>query len=258
MAPFTNPLTSEDHVTKPQEIPEYRFPYVPWIPFIGDKSSLCDHRCALCGPFCLPTCLEHCGPQSHVRYLPSGRQPSKIIDLQLSRLEVIPLQYLCQNDLCPCSEHHQAGELSFRLDRDGGTLALPPRSMQDAIEMVELRRGDWVTAMWFVERFKAMHEGCDAGITVTRYDEEKSKDNPDVDILEHEGDKMSLDGADSLSASPNGVLMPPDELGEVTDEEDWASIGAAALRQASYPLTGGSRIFNDNLYPPRPGTTGKV
>ncbi|KAI4181116.1 MAG: hypothetical protein L6R41_006811 [Letrouitia leprolyta] len=84
------------------------------------------------------------------------------------------------------------------------------------------------------------------------HDSEMECDNPDVDMLEHEADKMSLDGAGSSSASPNGVPMPPDELGEVTDEEDWASIGAAALRQASFPLTGGSRIFNNNLYPPRP------
>ncbi|KAI4118280.1 MAG: hypothetical protein LQ338_007426 [Usnochroma carphineum] len=78
-------------------------------------------------------------------------------------------------------------------------------------------------------------------------------DNPDVDMLEHEADKMSLDGAGSRSSDrPNGVPIPPDELEDVTDEEDWASIGAAALRQASFPLTGGSRIFNNSLYPPRP------
>ncbi|KAI4177085.1 MAG: hypothetical protein LQ343_000567 [Gyalolechia ehrenbergii] len=84
------------------------------------------------------------------------------------------------------------------------------------------------------------------------HDSEMEYDNPDVDMLEHEADKMSLDGAGSSSAPPNGVHMIPDDLGDVTDEEDWASIGAAALRQASFPLTGGSRIFNNTLYPPRP------
>ncbi|KAL8714182.1 MAG: hypothetical protein Q9220_001911 [cf. Caloplaca sp. 1 TL-2023] len=76
----------------------------------------------------------------------------------------------------------------------------------------------------------------------------------DVDMLEHEADKMSLDGAGSCSSSdaPRDVPMPPDDIGDVTDEEDWASIGAAALRQASFPLTGGSRIFNNSLYPPPP------
>ncbi|KAL8688564.1 MAG: hypothetical protein Q9218_005554 [Villophora microphyllina] len=86
------------------------------------------------------------------------------------------------------------------------------------------------------------------------HDSEMEYDHPDVDMLEHEADKMSLDGIDECSelnpVSKNSVQ--PDDLGDVTDEEDWASIGAAALRQASFPLTGGSRIFNNSLYPPRP------
>ncbi|KAL8928128.1 MAG: hypothetical protein Q9172_001038 [Xanthocarpia lactea] len=82
---------------------------------------------------------------------------------------------------------------------------------------------------------------------------EMDYDNPDIDMLEHEADKMSLDGAGSYpSDPPNDMPRHLDDLGEATDEEDWASIGAAALRQASFPLTGGSRIFNNNLYPPRP------
>ena len=84
------------------------------------------------------------------------------------------------------------------------------------------------------------------------HDSEMEYDNPDIDMLEHEADKMSLDGAGSSSDPPNHVPMPIDDIGDVTDEEDWASIGAAALRQASFPLTGGSRIFNNSLYPPRP------
>ncbi|KAL8837106.1 MAG: hypothetical protein Q9170_002663 [Blastenia crenularia] len=84
------------------------------------------------------------------------------------------------------------------------------------------------------------------------HDSEMEYDNPDVDMLEHEADKMSLDGAGSSSDPPHDVPTPPDDLGDVTDEEDWASIGAAALRQASFPLTGGSRIFNNSLYPQRP------
>ncbi|KAL8727050.1 MAG: hypothetical protein Q9181_005844, partial [Wetmoreana brouardii] len=86
------------------------------------------------------------------------------------------------------------------------------------------------------------------------HDSEMDCDNPDIDMVEHEADKMSLDGGDSCSASDlrkNGPT-PLDDIEDVTDEEDWASIGAAALRQASFPLTGGSRIFNNSLYPPRP------
>ncbi|KAA6407119.1 MAG: Sin3 binding [Lasallia pustulata] len=55
---------------------------------------------------------------------------------------------------------------------------------------------------------------------------------------ENEADKMSLDGADescSSSDAPGGDedVAPEDEVGDVTDEEDWASIGAAALRLGS-------------------------
>ncbi|KAL8895974.1 MAG: hypothetical protein Q9207_007932 [Kuettlingeria erythrocarpa] len=84
-------------------------------------------------------------------------------------------------------------------------------------------------------------------------DSEVEYDNPDVDMLEHEADKMSLDGAGSCSSDPSNDVPPRlEDLEEATDEEDWASIGAAALRQASFPLTGGSRIFNNSLYPRRP------
>ncbi|KAL8673912.1 MAG: hypothetical protein Q9168_001659 [Polycauliona sp. 1 TL-2023] len=85
------------------------------------------------------------------------------------------------------------------------------------------------------------------------HDSEMDYDNPDSDMLDHEADKMSLDGAGSSSSHPpNQISRHPDEPDDATDEEDWASLGAAALRQASFPLTGGSRIFNNNLYPARP------
>ncbi|KAI4204150.1 MAG: hypothetical protein LQ350_001341 [Teloschistes chrysophthalmus] len=86
------------------------------------------------------------------------------------------------------------------------------------------------------------------------HDSEMEYDHPDVDMLEHEADKMSLDGIDECSVSnpPGKKPVQLEDIGDATDEEDWASIGAAALRQASFPLTGGSRIFNNNLYPPCP------
>ena len=56
---------------------------------------------------------------------------------------------------------------------------------------------------------------------------------------ENEADRMSLDGGGGGSAScseaPEDAFADDDE-GEVTDEEDWASIGAAALRSGfSFP-----------------------
>lgn len=72
----------------------------------------------------------------------------------------------------------------------------------------------------------------------------------DIDMLEHEADKMSLDGRDeqgycSSSEAPEDLLLDGDlGEGDVTDEEDWAGIGAAALRAKSFPTAaGGSRLY---------------
>jgi hypothetical protein len=59
----------------------------------------------------------------------------------------------------------------------------------------------------------------------------------DLDMLEHEADKMSLDGDGGEYCSSSEA---PDEMqenewveGDDTDEEDWAQIGADALRARS-------------------------
>ncbi|KAI9835112.1 MAG: DNA-binding proteins Bright/BRCAA1/RBP1 and proteins containing BRIGHT domain [Sclerophora amabilis] len=61
-------------------------------------------------------------------------------------------------------------------------------------------------------------------------------DREDITMLEHEADKMSLDGNESCSSSeaaPEATSLPDEDVGDATDDEDWANIGAAALRQAS-------------------------
>jgi len=67
----------------------------------------------------------------------------------------------------------------------------------------------------------------------------------DRDMLEHEADKMSLDGDDgeycSSSEAPDEMQENEWDEGDVTDEEDWAQIGADALRARSLN-TGG--MFN--------------
>ena len=72
----------------------------------------------------------------------------------------------------------------------------------------------------------------------------------DVTMLEHEADKMSLDGDASCSSSeaPDDGPILDEDIGDVTDEEDWANIGAAALRQGSYPTatSGGGRNYNNS------------
>jgi hypothetical protein len=71
-------------------------------------------------------------------------------------------------------------------------------------------------------------------------------DHEDVTMLEHEADKMSLDGngdpRDYCSSSEAPEDAIPDEEwndGDITDEEDWEHIGAAALRAGSLNSGGG-------------------
>ncbi|KAK0129804.1 hypothetical protein ONS96_000356 [Cadophora gregata f. sp. sojae] len=68
-------------------------------------------------------------------------------------------------------------------------------------------------------------------------------DEMDVTMLENEADKMSLDGDESCSseAPPEDDLMGDSD--DMTDEEDWAAVGAAALRAASYSASGPGRNF---------------
>ncbi|PYH43264.1 uncharacterized protein BP01DRAFT_106663 [Aspergillus saccharolyticus JOP 1030-1] len=79
---------------------------------------------------------------------------------------------------------------------------------------------------------------------VFSYSTEMEFGRPDVSMLEDEADKMSLDGHDreycSSSEAPDDE-MPIEDWGEedVTDEEDWAQIGADALRARSLNASGG-------------------
>ncbi|KAI9852660.1 MAG: DNA-binding proteins Bright/BRCAA1/RBP1 and proteins containing BRIGHT domain [Thelocarpon superellum] len=88
---------------------------------------------------------------------------------------------------------------------------------------------------------------------VFSHDEDMDPAYPeDVTMLEHEADKMSLDGEGSCSSSdaPDGGLGADEELGDVTDDEDWAKIGAAALRQGS--LSASTTLRRPNIYTQAP------
>ena len=100
------------------------------------------------------------------------------------------------------------------------------------------------------------HSGASAS---GRYSSEE-----DHDVLEHEADKMSLDddegGYASSEAPPADPMLEDFDDGDVTDEEDWESIGAEALRARSLPPgslpnsripSGGGRIYQP-IYPSRP------
>lgn len=65
-------------------------------------------------------------------------------------------------------------------------------------------------------------------------------DDMDVSMLENEADKMSLDGSCSSSEAPPEDEIMEDDPDDVTDDEDWAAVGAAALRAASYSAASAS------------------
>ncbi len=64
------------------------------------------------------------------------------------------------------------------------------------------------------------------------------EDDADVNMLETEADKMSLDGSCSSSEAPDEDELMDEDIDDVTDDEDWAAVGAAALRSPSYSGSG--------------------
>ncbi|GAB7353094.1 hypothetical protein MBLNU459_g3637t1 [Dothideomycetes sp. NU459] len=61
----------------------------------------------------------------------------------------------------------------------------------------------------------------------------------DMSMAEHEADKMSLDGSDAPESEDDDMT---DSEGDETEEEDWAAIGADALRKASYSTAASAGI----------------
>ena len=72
----------------------------------------------------------------------------------------------------------------------------------------------------------------------------------DNDITMGEADKMSLDGCSSSEPPSDQDLMDEDDSDQMTDEEDWAAVGAAALRAPSYSASGpgGHNFLSAQLY----------
>lgn len=85
----------------------------------------------------------------------------------------------------------------------------------------------------------------------TSHDSEQDYDihMEDTNVMEHEADKMSLGDTCSSTSPPSLKRIPDFDFDDVTEEEDWASIGAAALRQGSFPLSGGLMPRNQRYSP---------
>ncbi|KAK4237400.1 putative Sin3 binding protein-domain-containing protein [Achaetomium macrosporum] len=69
----------------------------------------------------------------------------------------------------------------------------------------------------------------------------------DMDMMDHEADKMSLDGSGSASCSEapedDDMRRHNDDPEDATDDEDWAAVGAAALRASSYQARSNQQHF---------------
>ncbi|PFH55288.1 hypothetical protein XA68_10176 [Ophiocordyceps unilateralis] len=76
----------------------------------------------------------------------------------------------------------------------------------------------------------------------------------DTHMMGTEADKMSMDGSASASCSeaPDDEVAMNDDPEDVTDDEDWAAVGAAALRAESYPSMAAARC-DGNLKFATPG-----
>ncbi len=86
-----------------------------------------------------------------------------------------------------------------------------------------------------------------------------------MNVLENEADKMSMDASASASAScseaPDDDVRMNDDPEDMTDDEDWAAVGAAALRAASYGGNSTGNFPSSNVYTtgggPHNGASGK-
>ena len=135
-------------------------------------------------------------------------------------------------------------------DRQPANLS-PPASMPSSYSQGSLQVSSRRSLPMDSDRLGTSLAGDSAGFS---HSETDYCDNEDVTMLEHEADKMSLDGNDdgyaSSSEAPDQLM--DDDLGEgdVTDEEDWAAIGAAALRARSLPSSGIIPSGGGRLYQP--------
>lgn len=79
-----------------------------------------------------------------------------------------------------------------------------------------------------------------------------SHDDNDVAMMQFEADRMSMDDDDgsasaSCSEAPDDDVAMRDDPEDATDDEDWAAMGAAALRAESYPNMAAARADRDGF-----------
>ncbi len=115
----------------------------------------------------------------------------------------------------------------------------PPGAPTSYADGIPIAKG----AGWVPGRSRLNASGSSAGDSAAF-----SHDGRDITMLENEADKMSMDGSASASCSeaPEDDVGMNDDPEDMTDDEDWAAVGAAALRAASYGQP--NRNFSSPVY----------
>ncbi|KAL0473515.1 putative Sin3 binding domain-containing protein [Neurospora intermedia] len=113
---------------------------------------------------------------------------------------------------------------------------------------------------WNLDRLRIAAAGSLDGESCAAF----SFDDRSMHMMDHEVDRMSLDGSASASCSEapddDDDIAMDDDTEDATDDEDWAAVGAAALRATSYQApsdrflnansvyaTGGLRSFSSSV-----------
>jgi hypothetical protein len=125
--------------------------------------------------------------------------------------------------------------------------ALPARRTSPTSELYPTSIPIAKVAGWKVDRTRLAASGSSAGGPWSAAFSHDDRDN----MMDHEADKMSLDGSGSASCSEapdDDDVRMNDDPEDVTDEEDWAAVGAAALRATSYQPQANRNFPFNNVY----------
>ena len=132
-------------------------------------------------------------------------------------------------------------------DRGSPSYRTSPGAADHPASIPIIKAGGWETER---SRLRAMLGTSLGGASSAAF----SHDDRFMDMMDHEADKMSLDGSGSASCSEapddDDMGRRNDDPEDATDDEDWAAVGAAALRASSYQPQANQQQFpfNNSVY----------
>ena len=137
--------------------------------------------------------------------------------------------------------------------RESASRQLSPGAHPNSIPIIK-------TAAWNADRSRL--SAANLASSLGAYSAAFSHDDRfmDMDMMDHEADKMSLDGSGSASCSEapddDDMNRHNDDPEDATDDEDWAAVGAAALRASSYQAQSNQHFPFNTVYTPGGGMSG--